>query len=107
VKFCPWYPLADSHQHVPAGPGLLQLRVPPEDGLQRYPTGQSAMVHYELAGDLRAAAARLAAEHAGRGWLCRHTIEMSEADVAGIDGFHARLLRDFRARFGALPGEAA
>jgi hypothetical protein len=105
VRFCPWYPLTLADRHAPAGPGVLQLRI--AEGLRRYPTGQSAMVHYELSTDLRAAAVRLAAAHPDDGWLCRHTIEMTDDDVAGIDAFHARLVRDFRARFGALPGELA
>ena len=77
------------------------MRVP--TGLLAYPTGQSAMVHYELAEDVRAAASAFAARFGGRGWLCRHTIEMTEADEAGLAVFWERLLRDFRVRFGSLP----
>jgi hypothetical protein len=101
MRFCPWYPLADAGRHAPAERGVLQVRV--AAGLLRYPTGQSAMLHYELAGDVRAAAARFAALHPGRDWVCRHTVEMTADDVAGLDTFHARLLRDFRTRFGAEP----
>lgn len=101
MRFCPWYPLAEAGRHAPAERGVLQVRV--AAGLLRYPTGQSAMLHYELADDLRAAAARFAAAHPAQDWLCRHTIELSDDDIAGLDVFHARLLRDFRARFGAEP----
>ena len=101
MRFCPWYPLDEAGRHAPAERGVLQVRVPA--GLCRYPTGQSAMIHYELADDVRAAAVRFAAGHPASGWLARHTIEMSDDDRAGLDAFHARLLRDFRARFGTEP----
>jgi hypothetical protein len=99
MRFCPWYPLDDADRHAPAGRGVVQVRVP--DGLLAYPTGKSAMVHYELADDVRAAVARLAAEHAGRGWLCRHTIEVSERD--DLAAHHQRLVAEFIRRFGAAP----
>ena len=101
MRFCPWYPLSEAGRHAPAGRGVLQVRV--AAGLLRYPTGQSAMLHYELADDVGAAAARFAAAHPGTDWLARHTVEMTGDDVATLDAFHARLLRDFRARFGAEP----
>jgi hypothetical protein len=101
MRFCPWYPLSEAGRHAPPERGVLQVRV--AEGLLRYPTGQSAMLHYELTDDVRAAAARFAAAHPERGWLARHTIEMTDEDAAGLDAFHARLLRDFRARFGAEP----
>jgi hypothetical protein len=100
MRFCPWYPLDDAAGHAPAERGIYQVRI--GDGLLPYPTGQSAMVHYDLVDDVRAAAVRFAAEHAGRGWLCRHTIELSERD--DLASFHARLVRDFAARFGTSPG---
>jgi hypothetical protein len=99
MKFCPWYPLDDAGL-PPDAPGVFQVRAP---ALLDYPTGKTAMVHYEVARDLRAAIARFAGDHAGRGWLCRHTVEMSPADVDDIESFFARLVRDFRARFGAPP----
>src|SRR5262245_36119061 len=70
VRFCPWYPLADAAAHTPAAEGVLQLRV--AEGLLEYPQGKSAMVHYEHAKDVRAAATVLAARHAGEALLCRH-----------------------------------
>jgi hypothetical protein len=97
VRFCPWYPLDEAGAHAPAGPGVFQVRLPA--GLLDYPTGKSAMVHYELAEDVRAAATQYAEAHAQRGWLCRHTVEI-DGDLAVL---HARLVRDFRARFGAAP----
>lgn len=99
MRFCPWYPLAEAARHAPSGRGVLQVRAP---ALRRYPTGLSAMIHYELADDVRAAATRYAAAHPGE-WLCRHTIEMTDADRDALDGFHARLVREFRARFGDAP----
>jgi len=101
MRFCPWYALEDASDHAPATRGVFQVRVPA--GLLAYPTGQSAMVHYELADDVRAAAAAFAARHADHEWLCRHTIEMTAADEAQLDAFYARLLGDFRVRFGAAP----
>lgn len=100
MRFCPWYPLADAAAHAPSSRGVLQIRV--ADGLLDYPTGKSAMLHYELADDVRAAAlARSELLAARPGLLCRHTIELSATEDLGA--FHERLLRDFRARFGAPP----
>jgi hypothetical protein len=98
MPFCPWYPLADAAEHTIAGEGVLQLRL--ASGLIDYPTGKSAMVHYEHAADVRARAIGLAAELAGRDLLCRHL----EAD-AGTDlaQFHAKVRGEFVRRFGAPP----
>jgi hypothetical protein len=101
MRFGPWYPLVEADRHAPATGGVFQVRIP--DGLLDYPSGKSAMVHYEAAADLRAAIAAFRAAHPGATWLCRHTIEMTAADVAAAPDFHARLLRDFTARFGAGP----
>lgn len=87
---------------------MFQIRV--AEGLIDYPTGKSAMIHYEIADDVRAAVAAFRARSpapAAAAWLCRHTIEMTAADRAAE--LHARLLREFTARFGtapALPGAA-
>jgi hypothetical protein len=104
MRFGPWYPLTDTDRHAPGGPGILQVRL--AAGLVGYPTGRSAMVHYELCDDVAAAAARLAARHPGRPWLCRHTIELTARDVAGLAPCFAGLVDRFRARFGAAPGAA-
>lgn len=96
MRFCPWYPLTDAAAHAPSGRGVLQIRV--AEGLLDYPTGKSAMVHYELADDVRAAALSYPARP---GLLCRHLVELDHAD--DLEAIHARLLRDFRARFGADP----
>jgi len=100
MHFCPWYPLDDGAGHAPGGPGVVQLR---GAALLDYPRGKTAMVRYALADDLRREISTLASVHAGRGWLCRHTVEMSPADVEDIAAFYARLVRDFRARFGCEP----
>jgi hypothetical protein len=100
VRFCSWYPLADAAAHAPAGEGVLQLRL--AEGLRAYPGGKSAMVHYEHAGAVRAAARALASSHAGRGLLCRH-LEIPAGEPVDVAGFHARVLGDFIRRFGAPP----
>jgi hypothetical protein len=99
VRFCPWYPLSDAASHVPAGEGVLQVRL--EQGLLDYPTGKSAMVWYAHARDLRSAAQALAVAHP-RGYVCRH---LEEVD-AGVDlaAFHAKVREEFVRRFGAEPG---
>jgi hypothetical protein len=103
MRFGPWYLLAEADRHAPVSGGVFQIRIP--DGLLDYPGGKSAMVHYEAAGDLRGAIAAFRAAHpdGAAGWLCRHTIEMTAADVAGAPDFFARLVRDFTARFGTSP----
>ena len=99
MRFCPWYPLADAAAHVPAGEGVLQVRL--QAGLLDYPTGKSAMVHYAHTHDLRAAARALAAAHP-QGYLCRH---LEEADPAvDLAAFHAKVREEFVRRFGAEPG---
>ena len=99
MRFCSWYPLADAPASAPAAPGVLQLRL--AAGLVDYPRGKSAMVHYAHAADARAAAAALAARHAGRALLCRHLdLEGETVDVAA---FHAKLVAEFVRRFGAPP----
>ncbi len=97
ASFGRWYPLADAAAHAPAEPGVLQLRV--ARGLVDYPRGKSAMVHYQAADDLRAAALALAAAHRARDWLCRHT----DGPVADPADLHARLTRTFADRFGQPP----
>ena len=69
-------------------------------GLQRYPRGRSAMVHYQAAPSLRAAVAAYATAHAGEDWLCRHSADPVADPVAAAE----RLIADFSARFGAPPG---
>ena len=101
MRFCPWYPLAEAGAQAPASAGVFQVRV--ADGLVDYPSGKSAMIHYEAATDLRAATAAFGAAWPDRPWLCRHTIEMTPEETAGADAFFAKLLREFVARFGAAP----
>jgi hypothetical protein len=105
VRFCPWYPLPEADGHAPASAGVFQVRV--ADGLLDYPTGKSAMIHYEAAGDVRAAIGEFRAAIGGRaaGWLCRHTVEMTadEATGSAAVAFCQRLVREFTARFGVAP----
>ena len=101
MHFGRWYPLDDGARLAPAGPGVFQVRL--AAGLRAYPTGRSAMVHYQVAADVRAAVTAFAAANPGRGWLCRHTVDLTPEDADDIDAFFARLVRDFRARFGTEP----
>jgi hypothetical protein len=99
VRFAPWYPLAEAGDLAPTGEGVLQLRL--ARGLIDYPRGKSAMVWYEHAGDVRAAARALATAHAGEDLVCRHLIEIDAAiDLAA---FCAKLREEFVRRFGAAP----
>lgn len=99
MRFGPWYPLADARDHTPAGEGVLQLRL--ATGLRDYPRGKSAMLHYEHAPDVRAAATAWAAAHGAEGIVCRHLIETEGA--TDLAAFCAKLADDFVRRFGALP----
>jgi hypothetical protein len=99
VTFGPWYPLAEAGEHAPASEGILQLRV--VSGLVDYPRGKSAMVWYEHAPDVRAAALALASAHRGKDLLCRHVIELDPAtDFATL---YAKVTSEFVRRFGTLP----
>ncbi len=99
VKFGPWYPLAAAGDHAPADEGVLQLRL--ASGLLDYPGGKSAMVWYQHATDLRAAALTLAAAHTGKDLVCRHLIEIEAA--TDLAAFCAKLRADFMRRFGTPP----
>ena len=88
---------------MPAGEGMLQVRLATR--LVDYPHGKSAMVHYEHAADLRAAASRLAAEHAGATLLCRH-LEIEPGDAVDVAAFHAKVRGEFIRRFGSPPSFA-
>ncbi len=101
MRFGPWYPLAAAAAHAPATEGVLQLRV--ADGLVDYPRGKSAMVHYEHAADVRAAALALGERFASRGLLCRH-LEIEPGDAVDFAATYAKLRGEFVRRFGAAPG---
>jgi hypothetical protein len=99
MRFGSWYPLADARDLAPASEGVLQLRL--ASGLLDYPRGKSAMVHYEHAADLRAAAAAWAAAHGSTGIVCRHLIETEV--TTDLAAFCAKLSDEFVRRFGASP----
>jgi hypothetical protein len=99
MRFGPWYPLAEARDRLGVGEGVLQLRL--ASGLLDYPRGRSAMVHYEHAADLRAAAVAWAAAHGADGVVCRHLIETEPA--TDLATFCAKLLDDFVHRFGESP----
>ncbi len=103
MQFCPWYPLSEAARRAPAGENVLQLRV--AIGLVDYPTGKSAMVHYEHARDARVAAVALAERFAGRDLLCRHLETDAEITSQPVDcaAIHGKVRDDFVRRFGALP----
>src|SRR5215470_18032367 len=100
VQFCPWYPLAEAAAHAPATEGVLQLRL--SEGLLDYPNGKSAMVHYEHASDVRAAATQLAQHHGDRALLCRH-LEIEPGAAVDLVAFHAKVRDEFVRRFGSPP----
>jgi len=100
MGFCPWYPLADAGGHAPAGEGVFQVRI--AEGLLDYPTGKSAMVHYEHAVDVRQRALALGAEHPGEALLCRH-LEIEHAERVDLAAFHAKVREEFVRRFGTPP----
>ncbi|MEZ4368253.1 MAG: hypothetical protein R2939_18540 [Kofleriaceae bacterium] len=103
MRFGPWYPLAEASTHAPAAPGLFQVRL--AEGLRPYPRGKSAMVHYQVAVDVRAEAVAFAAAWPGAPWVCRHAIELAPDDDPAVH--HARLLRLFVDRFGVAPSPPA
>ncbi len=99
MKFGPWYPLDTAQKHAPAAPGVLQVRL--ASGLVDYPRGKSAMLWYEHALDVRAAALALAAAHGRTDLVCRHLIEFDAATDLGT--FCAKLRTEFVRRFGLPP----
>jgi hypothetical protein len=100
MRFCPWYPLAEARSRAPAGEGVVQVRL--AEGLLDYPTGKSAMVHYEHAMDLSAAVTRLVEAHAGEALVCRH-LEIEPGDAVDLAAFHAKVREEFVRRFGSAP----
>jgi hypothetical protein len=100
VRFCPWYPLNEAAAHAPAAEGVLQLRL--AEGLIDYPSGKSAMVHYEHAADVRASATRLAAAHPRPVLWCRH-LEIEGEERVDLAAFHAKVREEFVRRFGSPP----
>ena len=101
MKFCPWYPLAEAAAHAPAGEGVLQIRI--ADGLIEYPRGKSAMVHYEHASDVRAAAIAFQAMPHAIELLARH-LEIEPGETVSYGEIHGKLHAEFVRRFGAPPG---
>ena len=105
MRFCTWYPIAgipdEGETAPPSSPGMLQVRL--AAGLQEYPSGKSAMLHYEVSADVRAAVVGFATDHAKEPWVIRHTIEMTASDIAGIAEFADELTRTFEQRFGCAP----
>jgi len=99
VQFGHWYPLADAGDLAPASEGVLQLRL--ASGLLDYPRGKSAMVWYEHAPDVRAAAVALADRFAGNDLVCRHLIEIDP--TVDLVAFCAKLRAEFVRRFGIAP----
>jgi hypothetical protein len=100
MRFCPWYPLAEAAVRAPDDEGVLQVRI--KEGLLDYPTGKSAMVHYEHARNVRAAATALASAHPDSDLLCRH-LELEGDESVDLDVFHAKVREEFVRRFGVAP----
>jgi hypothetical protein len=101
MRFGRWYPLAEASAHAPAEPGVFQVRV--RSGPVDYPTGKSAMIHYGASLDLRTAVTAFAAQHPGTDWLCRHTIELTDAGRAHPAQLCDQLLSRFSRQFGSRP----
>jgi len=99
VRFGEWYPLSSAGDLAPAGEGVLQMRL--AAGLLDYPRGKSAMVWYQHALDVHAAALELSRRHAGRALVCRHLIEIDP--TVDLAAFCAKLRQEFVRRFGAVP----
>ena len=99
MKFSSWYPLGDAGARAPTGEGVLQVRL--AGRLLDYPTGMSAMVHYEHAADVRASAVWLGQRFAGLGLLCRHF--ETEGEPVDFGAIHAKVLDEFVRRFGRPP----
>jgi hypothetical protein len=98
MTFCRWYPLSEAPSRAPRGPGVYQLRI--SHGLVDYPSGKSAMIHYGVADDVRAALEALDRAHAGEPWLARHAEQATAAEARALA---ARLTEQFLRRFGAPP----
>jgi hypothetical protein len=104
MKFSAWYELDEAAELAPDEPGVFQVRL--TGGLVDYPRGRSAMIRYGAGPSVRAAAAAYAAEteedaeRTGRAVLCRHSLGRVADPAATL----AKLLADFRERFGAHPG---
>ena len=102
MRFGPWLPLDRAAELAPARPGLLQAR---GDALLPLPAGKSAMVLYaasdedqgldQLVRDRAAPALRRAAE-LGACWIRFGETGQPARELA-------RLLGDFKERFGAPP----
>lgn len=78
---------------------MLQMRV--AVGLIDYPRGKSAMVHYAVADDVRAAALAFAAGYRGVALWCRHL--ESEGEDLDCVAVYDRFVREFVNRFGTAP----
>jgi hypothetical protein len=97
MRFGAWFPLPEAADHLPAAPGVLQVRL--REGLVRYPRGKSAMIHYAGAADVRQLAADLSAAHPVAPWLCRASLGPCPDPAAAA----ARLRAEFAERFGSCP----
>ncbi len=101
MTFGQWHPLTDAAARAPHSSGVFQIKIPA--GLVHYPRGKSAMIHYELAGDLREAIARFAETHPDTTWLCRISVTMTKEEQRLPQIAFARLLERFKQRFGSPP----
>lgn len=83
-------------------PGVFQVRV--RRGLEDYPAGKSAMIHYGWSMDMRAAVSAFAAAHPDADWLCRHAVDMTPRERhMGLEAAFAALMDGFVRRFGERP----
>jgi hypothetical protein len=61
------------------------------------------MVHYGASENVRAAVSELACAHPGPGWLCRHSVDMTRAEIENPFAVLETLLARFEQRFGSPP----
>lgn len=80
------------------------MQVKLASGLVDYPRGKSAMVHYEHAHDVRAAALAFAERQRTRALLARHLIEVEvDGERVAWATIYAKVHDEFERRFGAPP----
>lgn len=95
TDFVHWYALRQAIEHAPTGAGVFQIRI--ATGLIDYPSGKSAMVHYDWAENLQRKISQVAQDHPEGDFLCRH--QSSEQPAVLL----AFVFSQFERRFGTPP----
>jgi len=97
LAFGRWTPLLEAKTGAPTSPGVFQVKI--VDGLLDYPSGKSAMIHYDVGSNLREAIAAFADGHPPNDWVVRH-VELAFDDATFLA---KRLVDAFETRFGEKP----